>query len=182
MAMATSWQRYHDPRQLWLAVVEMLPLMPYVVAWSAPVTTSTRPPTTEVVSLVLPITRVLMALGAPLRLASPQGVLFPWEMVHCRLGATLSVKACLDHRTDLWPSGGRRGATKHPECTGCPLGAGYAVRAAWHAPRKPSQPRDVMTYEQRVARERWVGIHGAGPGRMDPMAEAAMLTPDDAVL
>ena len=128
----------------------------------------------------LPITRVLLAEGLRVEVKPLTGVLFPWEIVPCRLGGTLLVRSCLDRRSAVWPSGHRRGRPMKLECQGCPLGEAYAARSPWHIPPKPSQPAEVKDPEQRAAKMRWDAEHVPDDQPwMDPMREAASLTPDD---
>jgi hypothetical protein len=117
--------------------------------------------------------------------------------------ATLSLRACLWRVTALWPSGGRAGHPRVPECARCPLGLERLEAAPWYIPPPPSQPAEVLPPEQRAARARWLrsfagdysapsharadggeagGRGPALPGEdagEDPLRVAAELTPSD---
>jgi hypothetical protein len=135
----------------------------------------------------LPITRVLQTAGQRVVHVQPAGALFPWELVQCRIGGQLQVQACLTRRAKVYPSGGEQGGIGGPkgrpvilECLGCQLGASYAARSSWFVAPKPSRAPEVLSPAQRAAKALYRAEHELDDQDwMDPMREAAMLSPDD---
>lgn len=109
------------------------------------------------------------------------------DEVRCRVGPSLFAIRCADRQTARWPSGARKGAPKHLECIGCELGRMYMARMPWHVPPKDSQPAEVASRAQRMAKmqgkaERLLCADEDRGHVADPFAEAASLTPDDRAL
>lgn len=105
-------------------------------------------------------------------------LLLATDRVPCRMGGMLLVKTCLLIRSRVWPSGKRKGHPRQLACVGCPLGAEYAKRLPGYPLPPQSQPAEVLSPEQRRAKAA-CGTNAAGEHGMDPMREAASLTPDD---
>ncbi len=105
-------------------------------------------------------------------------LLLATDRVPCKMGGMLLVKTCLLIRSRTWPSGKRKGQPRQLACVGCPLGAEYAKRLPGFPLPPQSQPAEVLSPEQRRAKAA-SGMNGAARYGMDPMREAASLTPDD---
>lgn len=104
----------------------------------------------------------------------------PDARVPCRMGGVLTVRSCLVIRSRRWPTGQRKGVPVMQACIGCPLGEDYARRSPWFVPPPQTQPRYVLAPAQRAARAKAMGSWQARAVAMDPVREAAELTPDDA--
>lgn len=102
------------------------------------------------------------------------------DYVPCRMGGMLLARACLLIRSRVWPSGRRRGQPIQRACVGCPLGEEYARRLPGFPLPPPSQPAEVLSPAQRQAKARAQNLPWVERQDMDPMREAATLTPDDA--
>ena len=95
----------------------------------------------------------------------------------------MAVKECLIRRTRVWPSGGGRGspAPAASACIGCPVGAAWSTQVPCFTPPPSTLAAEVMSPTQREAKRHRasVGLEEDGAVRLDPMREAAGLTPDD---
>lgn len=127
---------------------------------------------------------LVAALGStphPFHVAPDAGPLEPLDLVECpRLVATLPAGRCADRHLARWPSGHRKGSPRWPVCAACPAGAALRARLSGYMPPPDTQPAEVMSNAQRLAKVRWaLSRLGVGDVERDPMAEAALMTPDD---
>jgi len=100
-----------------------------------------------------------------------------------RLRGVMTIEDCLVRRTRTWPSGGGKGSPA-PEamvCVGCETGSGWAVQLPNFKPPPSTMAPAVLPNSQRMAKQAraLVGLGDDEVVRVDPMAEAATLTPDD---
>jgi hypothetical protein len=102
-----------------------------------------------------------------------------------RLRCTLSAVACATRHSARWPSGRRKGHGRFQPCDRCEQGADVLAqleRSGWWRPAD-SQPAEDADNEQRAARSKWLrsfaGFGDVGATDMDPLAEAALMSPDD---
>jgi hypothetical protein len=100
------------------------------------------------------------------------------------LHATLPLRDCIRRHVGTVASGAARGSPLFVYCHACPVGAKRLERASWFTPLRPTMPAVVLGNVQRVAFERWRLSFPAHRERQDrrlePFAEAALATPDDA--
>jgi hypothetical protein len=114
--------------------------------------------------------------------ALPEQLVMALTPFHCeRLQLDLVVGECIDRREDAYRSGRRAGARKHLECQTCAVGQAWRARLPGYHARAPSNPREVLSPQQRKAKARRTAASWREEDGCDPLAEAASLTPDDPV-
>lgn len=128
--------------------------------------------------------RTLASRPPPLRGSEAEQLVFAVVRFECpRLHLEMPVRECLETRGAVWPSGGRKGTPKNPQCVGCGIGERFAYACPGIRLRPPSQPPEVLPTSQRMAKLAR-SLVGLGPedtvrGPMDPLTEASMLSRDD---
>jgi hypothetical protein len=102
--------------------------------------------------------------------------LLEYDRVPCRMGGMLLVRTCLLIRSRVWPSGRRKGHPRQLACVGCPLGEEYARRLPGYPLPAQSQPAEVLSPQQRLAKSAQTNGRSYA---LDPVCEAASMTPED---
>lgn len=106
-----------------------------------------------------------------------------WQTFRCeKLKASMPIRDCLVRRSRVWPSGGGKGCPRYAQCQGCQTGEENAGKCPGIVLPPSTLPRETLSPSQQKAKRAraLVGLEDGEVVRVDPVREAATLTPDDA--
>jgi hypothetical protein len=115
--------------------------------------------------------------------ANVQQLAFAALSFHCEAyDVDITAVDCIQRAKKVYPSGGRKNSPCWRQCAACEQGKAVALACPGIEIRPASQWPDVLPASQRMAKRAKALVANYEPGEtwsMDPMKEAATMSPDD---